>query len=63
MPVVVGPHAYLNPIIAEAKMKNAELTKVEDNKFTNFDEENNAIAEAAINILKRKDAKIDRQHI
>lgn len=62
VPVVVGPHANLKPIIEEAKLKNAQLINVEG-QFANFDEENNAITSTAIKALKSKGLKIADSHI
>jgi folylpolyglutamate synthase/dihydropteroate synthase len=60
-PVVIGPTANLEPIIEEARLKNAPLIAVAE--CGDFEEENNAITRKIIDNLRGKGIKISDSHI
>ena len=57
-PVVVGPHAHLQPVIEEAASKSAPLHVVEVGEEADFEEENNAIVRKSVEVLREKGFKI-----
>lgn len=58
IPVVIGPHANLQPILNEAALKKAPLISIPLQNFSSFEEENNTIVKTTMKVLKERGFKI-----